>query len=292
MQIAMDKQLKIVADDFGYGYSRNLGILECYQQRAITAVSLLVNCKHSLHAVHLSKKHGIPTGLHFNITEGFPLSHPQSVRSLVTSSGNFLGREGFWSNPKLNPWHIEEELIAQIEWFKRAFGTLPAHVDGHQHVHVHPNVIKVFATVLRNYNIFSTRMPVEDKASPFNRNLPLYRAQFHHLINNVASKAKNVIKCYNVNSSQTFVGLNTMGSDMSVESLQRILLSIYSRGITSCELMTHPGYRCDRYTDGFIGEPYADLFACSYEREHEMNVLTSRELLKFYNKEGISILKW
>lgn len=35
------------------------------------------------------------TGLHLNLTEGRPLSRPEDISSLLTTEGNFLGREGF-----------------------------------------------------------------------------------------------------------------------------------------------------------------------------------------------------
>ena len=285
----MGKQLKIVADDFGYGFARNHGIVDCFQRHAISAVSLLVNCKHSLHAVDLSKMHDIPTGLHFNITEGFPISHPQTIPSLVTASGNFMGREAFWNNPKLIPWHVEEELLAQIEWFKRAFDKVPAHVDGHQHVHIHPKVVKVFSNVLRNYGIKYTRLPLEDKVSPADEDLLPQRKQFHIFINSVANRAGKVFEGCNINITQTFIGLNFMGTAMTIEKLQQVLRSIYGCGITSCEMMVHPGYRCNRYTDGFAGDDMSDFFSCSLDREHEMNVLRSEEMLKFYNDEGIAL---
>jgi len=49
----------------------------------------------------------------------------------------------------------------------------------------------------------------------------------------------------------------------------------------TCELMVHPGYRCQGY--GGCGEPAGpDDFARSDEREHELAVLKSDTLKEFY----------
>ena len=65
-------------------------------------------------------------GLHFNLTEGKPLTR---AKSLVDQNGIFLGKAGFWSShASLDSNEIHEELIAQIEKFKSLAGFLPSHV--------------------------------------------------------------------------------------------------------------------------------------------------------------------
>ena len=283
------KRLFIVADDFGYGSARNYGIVESYQQHGISAVSLLANCKHTDHAVALAKMHAMPVGLHFNITEGCPLSSPQAISSLVTAGGKFKGREGFWKNPSIECCHVEKELVAQIKWFKNAVGLLPHHVDGHQHVHVHTNVVKTFAKILKRYGINRTRVPYEDKASPHNEDMPLRRIQFHFLVNALAKKSLKIFRLYRIETCDAFIGLNFMGRAMTTQRLKSTLRSIYSRGVTSCELMVHPGYKSDKYTDGFINGELADDFSCSSDREQELAVLTSKEMITFYQEEGIGV---
>ena len=65
-------------------------------------------------------------GLHFNLTEGKPLTNP---KSLTEKNGIFLGKSGFWNNhASFDSSEIREELVAQIEKFKSLTGFLPAHV--------------------------------------------------------------------------------------------------------------------------------------------------------------------
>ena len=46
--------------------------------------------------------------------------------------------------------------------------------------------------------------------------------------------------------------------------------------ITVCEFMVHPGYPCVKNQGGCAVGP--DEFACSRDREHELNVLCNPEL--------------
>jgi len=56
------KILLVTADDFGYDSDRNRGILECFQRRAITRASVLVNGAACSEAFALANLHNIPLG--------------------------------------------------------------------------------------------------------------------------------------------------------------------------------------------------------------------------------------
>lgn len=289
----MKRHLLIIADDFGYGKARNLGIVECFKKNSISAVSILANCKFTGHAIDLAQKHKIPVGLHFNITEGYPLSDPQLVSSLVRSDGKFLGKTGFWTCSKIAPLHVELELNAQILWFEHVFGRKPLHVDGHQHVQVHVDVANVFAKLLHKHGIKRTRIPEEHSVSPSNARLSATRRTFHFKINSLAAKSFSTFNAFQLVKTEGFLGMNLMGKAMSIEILQEALKNFFVSGFTTCELMTHPGYKCDRYADGFAGEDFADAFSCSPEREHELRVLTSPDMLQFYKDKNIDLsIEW
>ncbi|KFV41083.1 UPF0249 protein ydjC [Tyto alba] len=61
----------------------------------------------------------------------------------------------------LNMSEVKQELKAQVELFHELTGHLPPHMDGHQHIHVLPEVRHVFAEVLEEYGIKYTRVPIE-----------------------------------------------------------------------------------------------------------------------------------
>nr|CAB3267820.1 UPF0249 protein ydjC homolog [Phallusia mammillata] len=283
------KHLLVVADDFGYGIARDQGLVKCFQAGAVSALSLLAHCKHSNDAVNLAKNHNIPVGLHFNLTEGLPLAPRHTVASLIGKDGKFLGKQQFWANENIEPKHVKVELKAQIKWFENNFGRPPFRIDGHQHVHVHGNVSEVFSRTLSECGIKSTRLPVEHTASRSSCETSPQRELFHSLIENCALKTKLTFAEHCVQHTEAFLGLNFMGNAMDTDRLQTVIKSVFDSGVSSCELMCHPGFICDKSEDGFVGNTSADIFSCSPDREHELKILTSPEMLQFYQDEDISL---
>ncbi|XP_078484531.1 carbohydrate deacetylase-like [Ciona intestinalis] len=286
------KRLLIVADDFGYGYQRNRGIVECFLKQSISAASILVNCKHSEDAVNLALLHNLPLSLHFNITQGKPISDINKVRSLVGGDGMFLGKSASWKNTSYLQREIKLELSSQINWFESKFGRLPDRVDGHQHIHVHPMVRNAFAITLQERGIEHTRLPVEDICSILHHGMPQSRLRFHEQIQMESEIAALIFDRHCIKYTPHFIGLNFVGKTMNSNLLQRSLANIYKNNRNAiCELMCHPGYRCDKNSDGFLHETSADDFSCSPDREHELKVLTSSAMAAFYKSENI-LLKY
>ena len=56
---------------------------------------------------------------------------------------------------------VKQEIQTQLERFIDKVGSLPTHIDGHQHIHVIPQVCDVLSALMKNYGIKWTRIPVE-----------------------------------------------------------------------------------------------------------------------------------
>ena len=56
----------------------------------------------------------------------------------------------------------------------------------------------------------------------------------------------------------------------------------------TCELMVHPGYKCQGL-GGCGGVSGPDDFACSDEREHELAILNSDKLKEFYLRQHFKL---
>ncbi|NXS18095.1 YDJC deacetylase, partial [Mystacornis crossleyi] len=158
-------KLIVTGDDFGYCPRRNQGIVDCFLAGAISNVSLLVNGSAAADAAKLARRHNIPIGLHANLSEGSPVCEVLKTNSsLLNQDGFFHGKMGFrtaLSKGLLNMSEVKQELKAQVELFRELTGHLPPHMDGHQHVHVLPEVRHVFAEVLEEFGIQYTRVPIE-----------------------------------------------------------------------------------------------------------------------------------
>ncbi|KAM7089823.1 carbohydrate deacetylase isoform 2-T3 [Ciconia maguari] len=158
-------KLIVTGDDFGYCPRRNQGIVDCFLAGAVSNVSLLVNGSAAADAAKLARRYNIPIGLHANLSEGSPVCEVLKTNSsLLNQDGFFHGKMGFrtaLSKGLLNMSEVKQELKAQVELFRELTGHLPPHMDGHQHIHVLPEVRHVFAEVLEEYGIKYTRVPVE-----------------------------------------------------------------------------------------------------------------------------------
>lgn len=132
------RRLAICADDYGQGPAIDQGILALADQGRITALSCLVTPSRWTHAGLAVRDCATQVGLHFNLTEGEPLSptlrrlwprFPALGRLIIRA---FLGR--------LPTAALAEEFQAQLQRFVAVAGRSPDFIDGHQHVHALPGV--------------------------------------------------------------------------------------------------------------------------------------------------------
>lgn len=82
----------------------------------------------------MAVEHKLPIGLHFNITEGKPISPPCILPTLLQpQTGEFRGKFEVKECLKRGEINLEEitiELEAQIKKFEELVGKKPTHIDG------------------------------------------------------------------------------------------------------------------------------------------------------------------
>lgn len=71
-------RLVINADDLGFNEGRTRAILEFMKRALVSNTTLMVNMPFAADAVRLAAEQGVAdrVGLHFNLTEGMPLTDP------------------------------------------------------------------------------------------------------------------------------------------------------------------------------------------------------------------------
>ncbi|KAG7999543.1 Carbohydrate deacetylase, partial [Nibea albiflora] len=100
-----------------------------------------------------------------------------------------------------------------------------------------------------------------------------------------------------------YLGLTTMGQNMSVPNLQRALSHALAAGSThsttsssasgsnppvvTAELMVHPGYP-SHPQEGGCGEG-PDDFSQSVDRQHELSMLTDPSMLALYSQNRVQL---
>lgn len=277
------KNLIINADDFGYCPNRNQGIIDCYLKGGITSATLMVNALYAKHAVDLAVKHGLPLGLHFNITEGKPISSIDMISSIIDSkNGLFLGKFGLreaFLKDCINQDHVLIELNAQIDKFNELTGCNPIHVDGHHHIHVHPQVVKVFSNILAKRGIKATRLPKEN--IEFFNDFTEEQLKFYRSVISDSDLASQVFDLLGIRYTNGFLGMSIMGKRMNEIRIKQSL-EILFQSCESVEIMCHPGYRSQPCIGGCDSSLGPDEFSQSQDREHELEVLCGEILKDFY----------
>jgi hopanoid biosynthesis associated protein HpnK len=159
------RRLIVTGDDFGLAEPVNEAIVEAHCSGILTTASLMVGASSAADAVERARR--VPTlrvGLHIVLVEGRPVLSRENVPDLVDAKGNFysqLTKAGFrfFFRPGIRR-QLEAEIRAQFEAFRQT--RLPLdHVNAHNHMHVHPTVLRLILKVGREYGLKAIRLPYE-----------------------------------------------------------------------------------------------------------------------------------
>ncbi len=130
-------QLIINADDFGLTKATNEAVFELAKLGTVSSTTVMVNMLYASEAVKLTGIHGFGVGLHFNLTQGRPLSNPELIPSLVKENGCFLNITTLKKKIKNNEISKAEVLIelnAQFSRLENIIGSNISHIDSHQDI--------------------------------------------------------------------------------------------------------------------------------------------------------------
>ncbi len=146
----VSRQIWLCADDYGISPAVNAGIRELIAGGRLNATSVMVAAPHldgdeapALQRLNANGKRAA-IGLHFTLTGPFK---PMSAGYAPKRDGSFLPLSETMRTAvsrRLQPHMLTVEIATQLEAFKKIFGTLPDFVDGHQHVHLFPQVRDAF----------------------------------------------------------------------------------------------------------------------------------------------------
>jgi hopanoid biosynthesis associated protein HpnK len=157
--------LIITADDFGRSSEINAAVVIAHKQGVLTSASLMVGGDAFDEAVTIARR--IPTlavGLHLVVVDGKPVLPPEQLSRVVDDRGFFpdapvrLGLRYFFDSVARA--QIEAEIAAQFEKFAQT-GLRLSHVDGHQHLHLHPTIFPLLVSLAARYGAGGIRLPRE-----------------------------------------------------------------------------------------------------------------------------------
>ena len=149
----MTRRLAVCADDFGGMLAHSEAIAALAERGRLVAIACLTNGPHWQAAAPLLRPLGahVERGLHFNLTEGRPLS-PDLAKRWPRFPGlrQLIARAHLGALPRAS---LQAEFSAQIETFASATGAAPRFVDGHQHVHHLPVIRTVVLDALARFPV-------------------------------------------------------------------------------------------------------------------------------------------
>lgn len=150
----------INADDFGMNESCTRAIAEAFERGLVNYTSIMANGGYFYEAVALAKERGFldKTGIHFNITEGTPLTEGIKKLPDFVTDGKFNKR--YDKTKPLSPDEenaIYAELTAQVEKVKKV-GVTITHADSHHYVHCFPHIAPIAERVCTEHGIARLRI--------------------------------------------------------------------------------------------------------------------------------------
>jgi predicted glycoside hydrolase/deacetylase ChbG (UPF0249 family) len=136
--------LVINADDWGRDIRTTNLTLDCFGAGALSATSGMVFMSDSERAAGIALEHRLDVGLHLNLTTPFTAAGlPSRLRDDHARICAYLRRRRLAQvmfHPGLTG-AFEYVVKAQLDEFTRLYGTPPARIDGHHHMHLCANVM-------------------------------------------------------------------------------------------------------------------------------------------------------
>lgn len=273
------KRVIFTGDDFGLALPVNQAIVEAHRGGALTTASLMVGAQFCEDAIERARQHpSLKIGLHLTLVEGRPVLAPREVPDLVDSQGEFsthLARAGFrfFFQPGIRK-QLESEIRAQFEAFAKT-GFILDHVNSHNHMHLHPTLLRLLLKVGADYGLKAVRLPNEPPIRSWraSRNSVMPRLLSRIFLSPWMALMKRMLSQAGVHYNDFLFGM-TDGGSMTTDRVIRMIGNLPC-GVT--EFCFHPATRrCSEI----------DETMPLYRHEDEFRALTSSSLLKAIQEAG------
>jgi chitin disaccharide deacetylase len=270
--MGLSRNVILCADDFGLADGVSRGIVELAEMGRLSATGAMTNMPGWRRAAaDLRPLDGrIAVGLHLNLTTGSPLGPmPQLAASgMFPTLKNLLTKA---LNRKLPAEEIAQEIKRQLDAFEEVYGEPPAFVDGHQHVHILPEIRSTLIRILKEKGYTGRvwlRDPSDRIAAILSR--PIGRSKAL-IVKSLSSGFARSAHAAGFATNQGFSGFAPF--DLSVPATQ-VFEEAFSKLGPHPLVMCHPGY---------VDDELRALDPALESRVEELNYLKSdafRELLE------------
>ena len=277
------------SDDFGINNSITDAIIETHVKGIMKSTTMMTNmCGFEYAALKAKEYNELGIGIHFNLTEGKPLSPLSKIPDLVSENGyfknNLVQRKNFIiGRRKLD--QIKLELNAQME---KMFDNniVPTHFDSHHHITGTPLAFIASLSVAKKYKIKKARITNTDfmYSSSYKKNIfSLAKKNFNNLPKSSLHYINKVILIKNgFTTPDTKILPGKVLPNYNNPIKQFInTLSILKPGVT--EISFHPGYLNSRNEDSKVTKNL---------RIRDMKVACSEEVIKAIKTKKIKLINF
>jgi chitin disaccharide deacetylase len=277
------KYLIVNADDYGLDENINRAVIMGYSRGVVRSTTILANGEAFLSGIHALKENpGLGVGVHLTLVNGYPLSPPNEIPSLLNANGKFFrSYQEFFPRflaGKIKLREIRDEWGKQISRVQNQ-GIVVTHLDSHQHLHVLPGIHKIVSELALDFHIQKIRLP-QEKMMFLGGSVPsLSRWLARDILSGVSALSKFYFSKQNLKSPQQFYGM-LWGGHLSENRLITILQRL-PVGIS--EIMTHPG---------LSSQALEQKFLWGYNWEEELAALTSLKVKTIVEQQGIQLINY
>ena len=183
----------------------------------------------------------LAVGLHLVLVRGRPASPAETVPSLVRGNGAFrdspVAAGLVYRFSRRARRELRREIRAQLDAF-RATGLRLAHVDGHLHLHLHPDVLAILAELAPEFAIPAIRLPAEElgPALAFDRSAAATKIVQAAIFRLLRRRGERRLRAAGVAFADRVYGLHQTG-----RVTEGYLLALLPRiGAASAEIYAHP----------------------------------------------------
>jgi predicted glycoside hydrolase/deacetylase ChbG (UPF0249 family) len=258
----LKRLLVINADDAGVDAHVDRCILTAAREGLLSSASVLANGATARDFIRAAGEIGLGLGLHFNITEGRPISGTDGI---IYGPKSTVWRDA--SHGSLDAASLREEAKAQWQALVR-MGAVLDHVDSHNHVHLYTCVLEALLDVLPGDSPLHIRLPFEEDCSTeFSPPFPEPHLE-PVTMGAMIRRAGHV-------STPHFIGYH-----FSDTPAMEAIAGLETRSAGACEWMVHPGSRA--------GSP----FTSSVKRDCELDFLLTSDLKQALSAWDVEVVRF
>lgn len=256
----------------------NAAIEEAYRIGCLTSTTIMAGAPAFGDAVEVARRNtGLGVGIHFTLSNGFPVLDPKKIPSLVTPEGYFHPDYATFAKlylrGKIDRAEVQAELTAQLEKVRQA-GIRPTHFDSHQHLHHFPGVLGVAIKLAKRVNIKAMRVA---STRVFDGSVDGIGALVGRIgLSSLAKIAANTARKSGIATPDHFVGI-VAGESITRDMLLNIINNL-EEGTT--EVMIHPG------TNNEVLQRYCDW---AHDFEEELYALTSPRVMGVLKNKRLTL---